>query len=111
MRARRCVRAATTTEVIGESDGTGGGAGRAKRRERVARRTTEGDVTYRTNSGVTAGGVGKAMRVVAAVVAVLDVVVGRERGGGWEDKGWTRLKTGAPRVVAELLSGRPSPSG
>ena len=48
------------------------------RRERVARRTTEGDVTYRTNSGVTAGGVGKAMRVVAAVVAVLDVVVGRE---------------------------------
>ena len=51
-----------------------------KSSERVARRTMLGEMTRRRKRGSnTAGGMEGAMRVVAAVVAMLDVVVGRER--------------------------------
>ena len=64
---------------MGEEDCGEGAAGRVNKSERVERRTMLGESARRTNSGVnaTAGIVG-AMRVVAAVVAELDVVVGRE---------------------------------
>ena len=40
--------------------------------------------------------------IVAAVVARLDVVVGRAREGKW----WWKLKRTKPRVVAEALIGK-----
>ena len=51
----------------------------AKRRESVGSRTIAGDAMRRMKSGKAANGMGGAMRVVAVVVAMLDVVVGRER--------------------------------
>ena len=53
-----------------------------KTRERVERKTTAGDAIRSAKSGSAAWRMGGAMRVVAAVVAGLDVVVGREREKG-----------------------------
>ena len=72
------MRVATTTEVIGEGDCTEGAGGLVKTRERVERKTTAGDAIRSAKSGSAAWRMGGAMRVVAAVVAELDVVVGRE---------------------------------
>ena len=77
-----------------------------KTRERVERKTTAGDAIRSAKSGSAAWRMGGAMRVVAAVVAGLDVVVGREQGRNWRRE----LKRGAPRVVAEFLSGTISAS-
>ena len=64
---------------MGEGDCTDGAAGRAKRRESVERKTMLGETTRSRKSGVSAAiGMEGAMTVVAAVVAGLDVVVGRE---------------------------------
>lgn len=111
MRARRCVRVATTTAVMGDGDEDVCGAGaRTKSSERVARKTMLGESTRRMKSGVSAAS-GRAMVVVAAVVAELDVVVGRKK----EGEGWKKLRAvvveDKPRLVLWLgfLSGRRSP--
>ena len=110
MRARRCVRVATTTEVIGEGDCTEGAGVLVKTRERVERKTTAGDAIRSAKSGSAAWRMGGAMRVVAAVVAGLDVVVGRER-----EKGKRRAGRKQARLVLWPSSYRgqflPQPSG
>ena len=78
MVARRGVRLATTTEVIG--DGDCGGGGRVKTMESVDSSTRAGDTMRRTNSGETAGA-SVAMFIVAAAVGGLDVRRGRDREG------------------------------
>ncbi len=76
------------------------------------RKTMLGEMTRSRNSGArAAAGMEGAMTVVAAVVAELDVVVGREREGRWFGKWRRRFKRRVPRVVAELLSERPSGAG
>lgn len=65
MVARRGVRLATTTEVIG--DGDCGGGGRVKMTERVDSSTRAGDSMRRTNSGESAAAL-VAMFIVAAAV-------------------------------------------
>ena len=82
MSGRRCVRVATTTEVMGDRLGGAGAGGRAARRESVARRPMLGESPRRMKRGSRAsGGMERAMAVVTAVVAGLDVVVDGEREG------------------------------